>query len=318
MSEISPEAYYHIPVLSHAVINYLNCQSGKTYVDCTLGGGGHSSLILESIIPDGRLIAIDQDPAAIQNARERLNHKNISLIQDNFRNIRSIMDQFDFPAVDGILADLGLSLYHIRQSGRGFSFMNNEPLDMRMNPNMKITAKDLIESLSEQELSRIFWENGEERFSKKIARKIVQTRSQSPIKTSGDLCHIINCSIPQKIKKRQKIHPATRVFMALRIAVNDELKSIQVFLEDVLQCLNPGGRLCVISFHSLEDRLIKKYMRKWEKPCTCPKELPVCICKKKSKGKSIVRKGVIANPDEIKKNPMSRTARMRIFEKSLE
>jgi len=315
MCDIPSENYHHVPVLSDAVIKYLKCQPGKIYVDCTLGGAGHSKLILERIEPDGKLIAIDQDPASIQNAHNKFKSRNLILVKDNFKNISSILDQYNFYGADGIVADLGLSLYHIRQSGRGFSFMTDEPLDMRMNPDSKITAKNIIDTFSEQELSRLFWENGEERFSKRIARNIVLQRSKNPINTSGDLCKIINYSIPKKNKNKIKIHPATRVFMALRIAVNDELNIIQTFLNDVLQCLNEGGRLCIISFHSLEDRLIKQAMRKWESPCTCPKDLPVCVCKKKSKGKSIVRKGVVADKDEIKRNPMSRTARMRIFEK---
>ncbi|MBF0449708.1 MAG: 16S rRNA (cytosine(1402)-N(4))-methyltransferase RsmH [Candidatus Magnetomorum sp.] len=318
MPEISKNAYYHVPVLSDAVIQYLHCQPGKRYVDCTLGGAGHSSQILEAIAPDGKLIAIDQDPSAIKNAQKQFTHKNTVLVHDNFKNIRKILDQAGINAVDGILADLGMSLFHIRQSGRGFSFLNNEPLDMRMNPMSPTTAEILINTLSEQELAAIFWKNGEERFSKHIARKIVQTRSQHPIKTTGELCSIVERVIPQKVKNRQKIHPATRVFMALRMAVNDELGSIQTFLENVLSCLNPGGRLCVISFHSLEDRLVKQTLRKWENPCTCPKDLPVCLCEKKSYGTSIVRKGITATPDEIQKNPMSRTARLRIFEKILQ
>jgi len=306
--------YHHVPVMTKSVMTYLQCESGKIFVDCTLGGAGHATQIEQSIFPDGQLIAIDQDSEAIRHAQTILNKKTI-LVHNNFKNIRTILDKLGFNAVDGIIADLGLSLFHIRQSGRGFSFMQSEPLDMRMNPDAEISAKDLIANLSEQELAKLFWENGEERYSRQIAKRIVQIRSENPIETTTHLCDIIKDVVPVKIQKRSRIHPATRIFMALRIVVNAELDSIKFFLENVLSCLNPGGRLCMISFHSLEDRMIKHCMRKWENPCSCPKDLPKCVCEKKPAGVCIHRKGITASVDEIYQNPMSRSARLRVFEK---
>jgi len=314
MSNKTDERYHHVPVMSDEVIKYLQCEPGKIFIDCTLGGAGHSKRIEQTILPDGKLIAIDQDIEALHNAKTILN-KNTILIHDNFKNIRTKLDQLGIDAVDGIIADLGLSLFHIRQSKRGFSFQTSEPLDMRMNPHEKITAKELIASLSEQALANIFWKNGEERYSRQIAKKIVQRRTLNPIETTTHLCDIIKNVIPLKIQKRMHIHPATRIFMALRIAVNAELDCLDFFLKNVLTCLNPGGRLCMISFHSLEDRMIKHCMRKWENPCSCPKDLPECVCKKEPQGSCIQRKGISASPDEVKQNPMARSARLRVFEK---
>jgi len=310
-----PETYTHVPVMPEAVIRFMQCKPGRIYVDCTLGGGGHSKRIVRNILPDGHLIAIDQDVIAIEHAQNNYFSKNMTFFHDNFKNIRFILDRHGIDSVDGIIADLGLSLFHIRQSGRGFSFMKTEPLDMRMNPHSKSTAKDLIANLSEQELADIFWSNGEERFSRRIAKAIVKTRNKKTIETTTDLCKVITDVIPVSVQKRQRIHPATRVFMALRIAVNAELESLEYFLDNVLSCLNPGGRVCIISFHSLEDRIIKQRMRQWEAPCTCPKDLPECICGKQSSGRCIVRKGIIASAEEIYQNPMARSARMRVFEK---
>jgi 16S rRNA (cytosine1402-N4)-methyltransferase len=310
------ETYHHVPVMPNEVMKYLQCEPGKVIIDCTLGGAGHSTRIEQAIKPDGQLIAIDQDTDAIQHARKILN-KNTILIHDNFKNARTILDRLGLDAVDGIIADLGLSLFHIRQSGRGFSFMKSEPLDMRMNPHSKTRAKDLIANLSEKALSDLFWLNGEERYSRQIAKKIVQIRSINPIETTTHLCDIVKEVVPFKSQRRMHIHPATRIFMALRIAVNAELESISVFLENVLSCLHPGGRLCMISFHSLEDRLIKHCMRKWENPCSCPKDLPECICGKTPEGVSINRKGITATADEINQNPMARSARLRVFEKQV-
>jgi len=313
-SDIVFETYHHVPVLTNEVMKYLQCEPGKVYIDCTLGGAGHSTRIEHAILPDGQLIAIDQDSFAIHHAQTILN-KNTIFIHDNFKNVRKILDKLGLDTVDGIICDLGLSLFHIRQSGRGFSFMYSEPLDMRMNPHSKLRAKDLIANLSEQALADLFWQNGEERYSRQIAKKIVQIRAINPIETTTHLCNIIKGVVPLKIQKRMHIHPATRIFMALRIAVNAELDSIAVFLKNVLSCLNPGGRLCMISFHSLEDRLIKHCMRKWENPCSCPKDLPECICGKKPEGICIQRKGITATENEINQNPMARSARLRIFEK---
>jgi len=314
MSSHESDTYYHVPVLSDAVIQYLKCAPGKIFVDCTLGGAGHATQISRAIGPSGQLVAIDQDISAINNARHLLDQQ-MMIIHDNFKNIRTILASLNIDVVDGIIADLGMSLFHIRQSGRGFSFMADEPLDMRMNTQNSKTAKDLLANLTEKKLSQLLWEYGEERYSRQIASKIVRARKNYPIETTTELCEIIKNAIPIKMQNRQKIHPATRTFMALRMAVNDELECIQSFLNDALLCLKPGGRLCIISFHSLEDRMVKQHMRRWENPCCCPKDLPKCICGKKSMGKCIVRKGIVANDVEVSQNPMARSARMRVFEK---
>lgn len=299
------------------VIEYLSPEPGKIYVDGTLGGGGHSLAILERILPGGTLIAIDQDIDAINNAGFKLEKykNNIHLMHRNFDELPEILEELDISGVDGILIDIGLSQHQLENSGRGFSFLKDEPLDMRMDLRAEQTAGDLVNTLDEKELADIFFKFGEERFSRKIAREIIQQRAERPISTSKALADLVKDVIPAKSAAKQKIHPATRVFQALRIAVNRELERLQSFLDSFTDLLNPKGRLCVLSFHSLEDRLVKKKIRELETACVCPPDFPICTCGKKSQVKSLARKVVRPGEAEIRRNPMARSTRLRACEK---
>lgn len=309
--------YRHIPVMRDEVVSLLNCAPGKRIVDCTLGGAGHAAAIVEKILPDGRLIGIDQDSAAIENARDVLQPyaANVRLFHDNFINLPNILSDLNLEAVDGILIDLGLSLYQIESSGRGFTFRMDEPLDMRMDVNNPTTAADIVNESEPSRLERIFWDYGEERWARRIVRKIVERRSQGEITTTGQLVAVVREAIPQAAAAKRKIHPATKVFMALRIAVNRELEVIQTFMDNVIDLLNPGGRLCVIAFHSLEDRIVKHGLKNLEKGCNCPKGLPVCACGNKPKVRVLTRKPLRPSAVEIEQNPMSRSAVVRAAEK---
>jgi 16S rRNA (cytosine1402-N4)-methyltransferase len=309
--------YKHVSVMPAEVLDCLNCRPGKIYVDCTLGGSGHAGAIAEKIIPDGLLIGMDQDKAAIQNAKNVLKpyEKNIRLFHDNFINLPQILPQLNIPAVDGILLDLGLSLYQLEGSGRGFSFKKDEPLDMRMDIRAGKTAEDLINTMGDRELAKIFWEYGEERWARQIARKIVKERMHQPIRSSKRLAQIVWDAVPAKALFARKIHPATRVFMALRIAVNKELERLASFMEIAPDLLNPKGRICVLSFHSLEDRIVKHRIRELEKECTCPPSFPICVCKTKRVLRSLTRKALKPTEQEIRANPMARSARLRGAEK---
>ena len=309
--------YRHIPVMQHEVLQYLNCRSGKTYVDGTLGGAGHARSILEKIGPRGLLIAIDQDIEAIENAEESLKafKTKIRLFRGNFAQLPDALSQFGIDGVDGILLDLGLSLHQIKASGRGFSFQLDEPLDMRMNIETKETAADIINHAPEQALKKIFKSYGEERWSGKIAKKIVAERSHEAIGTSKKLAEIVMAAIPRGAMQRQRIHPATRVFMALRIAVNKELERLEAFMDVAFNLLNPAGRLIVISYHSLEDRIIKHRIRALEKGCQCPGDFPQCVCGRERQVKNLTRKPIRPTALEIEDNPMARSARLRAAEK---
>jgi len=275
-------SYKHIPVMLSEVVHYLNCEPGKIYADCTLGGSGHASAILEKIIPDGILIGIDQDIDAIKNAKKKLKpyELNIHLFHDNFVNLPKILSQLKITAVDGILLDLGISFHHLDSSGRGFSFRKDEPLDMRMNIESDTTAEELINTMDEKSLAEIFFKYGEERYSRKIAKKIVNVRKQKKIKSSRQLSEIVCRAVSGKASSRRRIHPATRVFMAVRIAVNKELDMLNSFMETSVDLLKPEGRFCILSFHSLEDRIVKKKIKLLEGRCICPPALPRCVCNK--------------------------------------
>ena len=309
--------YRHIPVMQREVLQYLNCRSGKTYVDGTLGGAGHARSILEKIGPRGLLIAIDQDIEAIENAEESLKafKTKIRLFRGNFIQLPDALSQFGIDGVDGILLDLGLSLHQIKASGRGFSFQLDEPLDMRMNIEAKETAADIINHAPEQALKKIFKSYGEERWSGRIAKKIVAERSREAIGTSKKLAEIVMAAIPRGVMQRQRIHPATRVFMALRIAVNKELERLEAFMDVAFNLLNPTGRLIVISYHSLEDRIIKHRIRALEKGCQCPGDFPQCVCGRERQVKNLTRKPIRPTALETKDNPMARSARLRAAEK---
>ena len=316
--------YYHPPVMTAAVIRHLHCKPGGVYVDCTLGGGGHSRAILERIFPTGLLIGIDRDLDALKNAKRKLASytDNIRLLPGNFGDLKLHLAKLAVPVVDGIVADLGLSLHHLEGSGRGFSFNRDEPLDMRMGPDAETTGRELIESLKAHELAGVFRKYGEERWSKKIAHAIVRHRSEEEIRTSRQLARIIEAAVPRVppsgAKKKEggrRIHPATRTFMALRIAVNNELENITALMDQAPTILKPGGRLCVISFHSLEDRIVKHRMREWETDCTCPPRFPECVCGHKAVLRVLTRKPERPSNGEIAANPMARSAKLRAAEK---
>ncbi len=309
--------YNHIPAMPVEVAYYLNCRPGKVYVDCTLGGCGHAVDICKKIVPDGLLVAIDQDIDAIKNAEKILKpyELNVRLFNDNFINLKTILSHLNISSADGVLLDLGLSLHQLESSGRGFSFKKDEPLDMRMNIESSITAEEIINRKREETLRKIFTDYGEERWSKKIARKIVKKRKEKEIKTSAQLAKIVIDAVPKFASKRQRIHPATRVFMALRIAVNRELERLDYFMENIADFLNPGGRLCVLSFHSLEDRIVKQRIKALEKGCICPPNFPKCVCNKKGVIRSLTKKVVRPTKEEIAKNPMARSTKLRAAEK---
>ena len=309
--------FKHIPVMLPQALGYLNCTPGKIYVDCTLGGSGHARAICKKIIPGGIFIGIDQDIDAVRNAKKVLTplKLTIHLFHDNFIYLSELLQHLKIDAVDGILLDLGISLHQLELSGRGFSFNKDEPLDMRMDITWATTAEDLINSMEEKNLKKIFYNFGEERWAGQIAKRIVNRRQRKPIRSSKELAQIVCNAIPKKVSYKQKIHPATRTFMALRIAVNRELEMLDAFMENVADLLNPKGRLCVLSFHSLEDRIVKHRMKALEKGCVCPPGLPECICNKKSLVRILTKKVVRPTEEEIENNPMARSAKLRAVEK---
>jgi 16S rRNA (cytosine1402-N4)-methyltransferase len=311
-------AIHHIPVMVNEVIQHLNVRPGKIYVDCTLGGAGHSRAIIDRMMPGGFLVGIDQDKDAINNAKKVLSAyaSEIALFHDNFVNIKSVLAQLNIHKVDGILADLGISLHQLAQSGRGFTFQKDEPLDMRMDSNSVLTAGDIVNTANEKELAGIFFRYGEERWSRRIASNIVKERKVKAIKSSFELVRIVSDSVPKKfISKPQRIHPATRVFMALRIAVNQELERLTSFLDATADILNPGGRLCILSFHSLEDRIVKHWIKALARGCTCPPIFPQCICRSEKKLRFLTKKPVRPTEQEVELNPMARSTRLRAAER---
>lgn len=310
-------AYRHIPVMRSEVLEYLNCRPGKIFVDGTLGGAGHARDICERIMPGGLLIGIDQDPAAIANAGIVLEPfaARVRLVHENFAQLPHVLSQLGITGVDGILLDLGLSLNQLEHSGRGFSFQREEPLDMRMDPRAPETAADLVNGLAEDELRRIFQEYGEEHFSGRIARVIAAERRRAPVQTSGELARLVCAAVPGRTSGRNRIHPATRVFMALRIAVNRELERLEEFLDQVPHCLNREGRLCILAFHSLEDRIVKHRLRalsQGRQP-----ESPFAANRERVPGvlKVLTKKVLRPGPEEIAANPMARSTRLRAAER---
>ncbi len=309
--------FEHTSVMPNEVHEHQLLKPGNICVDCTLGGAGHALKTIKAIRPGGTLIGIDQDIDAIRNAKEVLHlyEENVLLCHDNFSKLPEILDSNGIKGVNSILLDLGFSLNQLKNGKRGFSFNKNEPLDMRMDIRNDLTAEDIVNSFKENELADIFFKYGEERFSRKIARRIVTKRKDAIIKTSQELAQIVRNALPAKLVHKQKIHPATRVFQALRIAVNRELEVLETFMEKVPSMLLKGGRLCVISFHSLEDRIVKQGIRKFEQGCTCPKELPQCLCGFVPSLKPVFRKPLIPTKEEVKSNPMARSAKLRVAQK---
>lgn len=307
--------FKHISVLLNECIEALDIKENGIYVDCTLGGAGHSSHILKRLSTDGMLIGIDQDKDAISAAKERLkNFENVKYVHNNFYNIDTILNELDIEKVDGILADLGVSSYQLDEASRGFSYMQDASLDMRMNRDNDFSAYEIINNYSEEKLYKIIKDYGEERFAKRIANFIVNKRSEKPIETTFELVDIIKAAIPAKMR-REGPHPAKRTFQAIRIEVNSELKILNKTIEDGVNRLKKGGRMAIITFHSLEDRIVKLKFRELENPCTCPKEFPICACGKSPVVKVISKKGIAPTDEEIEENPRSRSAKLRIIEK---
>jgi 16S rRNA (cytosine1402-N4)-methyltransferase len=308
--------YRHIPVMVKEVIHYLDCSSGKAYVDGTLGGGGHAQAILRAIAPDGFLIGIDRDPDAVACARESLREfrPNLQIFHDNFIHLPQILSRSSTKSVDGILIDLGLSLHQLERSGRGFSFMRDEPLDMRMNPQEGQTAEEIVNELSEKELSDLMTCYGEERWARRIAKRIVQARRRERLRSTLQLAYVVKSAIPARYRPR-RINPATRTFQALRIAVNEELDGLKIFLEHAVDCLKPKGRLCILSFHSLEDRIVKGHFKALARGCECPADIPVCVCGKRPRVRILTKRPVKPEAAEVTANPMARSARLRAAER---
>lgn len=304
--------YRHVSVMPAEVQQFLDPHPGDYCVDGTVGGAGHAKAICRSIAPNGLFIGLDRDGAAIDHATRELSPyaPMVRLFNANFIDLPEILNQLGIDGVHAMVVDLGLSLYQLRGSGRGFSFQTDEPLDMRMNPGYATTAADLVHRLSQNELTRIFKEFGEERWSGRIARAIVLARKEKPIEKTGRLAEIVTQAIPRS-RQSHRIHPATRVFMALRIAVNRELDCLATFLRLVPEILKKGGRLCMIAFHSLEDRMIKRRFRELAQGCICPSGFPICACGRKPVVELLTRKVVKPSPLEIEINPMARSAKMR-------
>jgi len=309
-------AYDHIPVMLADVIQRLNPKPGNTLVDGTVGGSGHAAAICNAIEPDGIFIGLDQDRDAIDNANRVLKgfKTTVHLYHGNFVQMPDFLSQMSIPAVHGILLDLGISFHHLAASGRGFSFRKDEALDMRMDTRSDVSAQELVNELDEPVLRRLFQRYGEEPWSKQIARRIVLERKQQPIHSSRQLADIVSQAVP-RARWKPGFHPATRIFMALRIVVNKELERLEQFLETAADFLRPGGRICVLSFHSLEDRIVKHRFRALENPCTCPPDLPVCACGKQPTLKVLTRKAQRPSAEEVMINPMARSTKLRAAEK---
>lgn len=307
--------FNHISVLLNETIDGLEVKAEGTYVDCTLGGGGHSSEILKRLAGSGRLIGIDQDTDALKAAKERLKEfENVTYVHSNFEHIKEIVSKEAPDKADGIIADLGVSSYQFDTPERGFSYRFDAPLDMRMDRDNPLTAYEIVNNYSEADLFRVIRDYGEDKFAKNIAKHICLNRKDKPIETTFELNEIIKAAIPAKMREKGG-HPSKRTFQALRIECNRELEVLENTLDDMIDCLKPGGRLCIITFHSLEDRAVKNSFKKNENPCTCPPSFPVCVCGNVSKGKVITRKPVLATKEELEMNPRSQSAKLRIFEK---
>ena len=306
--------FSHTPVLLQKTIEALDIKPDGIYLDGTLGGGGHSYEIARRLTEGGRLIGTDQDEEAIEAASEHLAgfSDRVTIVRDNYVNFRNILDSLGIEKVDGILLDLGVSSHQFDDKDRGFSYRMDAPLDMRMDVRKERTAADIVNEESEAELYRIIRDYGEDPFAKNIAKHIVRAREKEPVETTFQLVSLIKEAIPARIREKGG-HPAKRVFQALRIEVNGELEVLEKSLSSMIDALKPEGRLAVISFHSLEDRIVKETFRTAQDPCICPKDFPVCVCGRKSRGKVLTRHPLTADAEEIEENPRSRTAKLRVF-----
>ncbi len=304
--------FEHKSVLLHECIENLKINPSGTYVDCTMGGAGHSQHICNQLSENGRFIGIDQDQNAIEKASEVLREvKNKIFVNDNFSNIEAILNELEINAVDGFLLDLGVSSHQLDEASRGFSYMNDAKLDMRMNQNSSFSAYEVVNEYSAKDLTRIITEYGEERWAKRIAEFIVEARKTEPINTTFELVTVIKKAVP-KAARSDGPHPAKRTFQAIRIEVNRELEILENAIKTMVDRLNPNGRICVITFHSLEDRIIKNVFRDLEHPCTCPMDFPICVCKKEPKVKVISRKPILPSEAELEENHRARSAKLRV------
>ncbi|MDE7436515.1 MAG: 16S rRNA (cytosine(1402)-N(4))-methyltransferase RsmH [Lachnospiraceae bacterium] len=311
--------FRHTSVLLEETIEQLNIRPEGIYVDGTLGGGGHSYEIAGRLSSAGRLIGIDQDADAIEAAGRRLApyRDRVTIIRSNYSDMRVELDRLGIQRVDGILLDLGVSSYQLDTPERGFTYREEHaPLDMRMDNRQTLTAGDIVNTYSESELYRIIRDYGEDRFAKNIAKHIVAARADKPIETTGELTQIIRASIPMKVQSTGG-HPAKRTFQAIRIALNRELEVLEDTLDDMIELLTDGGRICIITFHSLEDRIVKNNFKRNEHPCTCPSDFPVCVCGKKPKGAVITRKPILPTEAELRENSRASSAKLRVFERQL-
>ena len=309
--------FVHKSVLLNETIDGLNIQPDGIYVDGTLGGGGHAYEVCRRLGDKGSIVGIDQDAAAIEAAGNRLKDfgEKVTIVRSNYCDMKSKLHELGIDKVDGIVLDLGVSSYQLDTAERGFSYREDAPLDMRMDTRQTMTARDIVNDYSEMELYRVIRDYGEDKFAKNIAKHIVAARKVKPIETTGELTEIIRASIPMKYQKKSG-HPAKRTFQAIRIELNRELEVLKDSLDDMIDLLNPGGRLCIITFHSLEDRIVKSAFRKNENPCTCPSDFPVCVCGKVSKGSILTRKPILPSEEEMEENSRAKSAKLRIFERS--
>ena len=309
--------FKHTSVLVEETIDNLRIKPEGIYVDGTLGGGGHSFQIASALSGAGRLIGIDQDEAAIDAAGARLKpyEERVTLVRDNYRNARQVLRRLGIDKADGIVLDLGVSSFQLDNAQRGFSYRYDTALDMRMDLRQSLTAADIINKYTETKLYRVIRDYGEEQFAKNIAKHIVNARKDKPVETTGELNEIIKAAIPAKMRAAGG-HPSKRTFQAIRIECNQELEVLKDSLDDFIEMLNPGGRICIITFHSLEDRIVKAAFRRNENPCTCPPDFPVCVCGQASRGKVITRKPILPSKEEMEVNKRSKSAKLRVFERS--
>ena len=308
----------HVPVLADEVMAMLAPAAGSRQVDATLGGGGHAERILEATDPDGRLLGLDADEAAIARVRARLTPRfgdRLHLRQANFRELATVAPEEGFDAVDGCLFDLGLSSFQLADAARGFGIRTGGPLDMRFDPGRGVPASELLATLDQDELTALFRRYGEEPFAGRIARGIIESRRSAPVRTAEELAVLVARVAPGRAPGRRRVHPATRVFQALRIAVNEELDALQAGLAAAVDLLRPGGRLVVLSYHSLEDRIVKRFLQAERRGCTCPPEVPVCVCGREPRLRLLAPKGLVPSPAEIVANPRARSARLRAAER---
>lgn len=307
--------FHHVTVLLNETVDAVVKNPSGRYVDCTLGGAGHSLRILAKLGAAGKLICFDQDTQAIRHAEEILGQdERVTLVNRNFEALESSLQDLDLLPVDGIIFDLGVSSPQLDEAERGFSYMQDAPLDMRMDPSGILNARDIVNMWSEEALAQLIWTYGEEKWSKRIAQFIVQGRNERPLETTGDLVQAIKAAVPAAVR-RSGPHPAKRTFQAIRIAVNDELGVLDRVLDQAVRCLDQGGRIGVITFHSLEDRIVKERMKSWLGRCTCPPVLPICRCEAKAIAKVLTRKPILPSEEEVEQNPRSRSAKLRVAEK---